>query len=188
MEIAIEAAMAGATIGEISDNLRKDEVPIAVVKPVEKYRESEIFESVRQAVESYRKKTGSSSKVFLANFGATQQHKQSSDFAAGFFQIGGFDVINNDGFTSVDEAAKAFEKSGSRVVVICSDDESYLDLAPLFIMAITKIVKDAIIVFAGYPKDHIESLIQAGVDKFIYEGVDAAETLTRVSKRLGIIS
>jgi len=47
---------------------------------------------------------------------------------------------------------------------------------------------DAIIVFAGYPKDHPESLKQAGVDEFIYDGVDVPETLTRIAKRLGIIS
>ncbi len=188
MEIAIEAAMAGATIGEIAGNLRKDKTSIANVKPVKICRDSEIFESVRRAVEAYSKKTGSSPKVFLANLGATQQQKSRSDFAIGFFQVGGFEVINSDGFNEIDKAAKAADESGAQVVVICSDDESYPALAPLFIMAITKAMHDAIIVFAGYPKDHPESLKQAGVDEFIYDGVDVPETLTRIAKRLGIIS
>ena len=52
-----------------------------------------------------------------------------STYALNIFQAGGFQVINNDGFTDPSAAAAAFVQSHSGIAVICSSDKKYGQVA-----------------------------------------------------------
>ena len=187
MDIAIEAAKQGATIGEITSSLRQGNIAVPAIKPIIKFRTPEMYEDIRKDVETYSLKTGISLKVFLANLGTVSQFKPRSAYASNFFQTGGYELIDNDGFSTSDDAVKAALESDAQVVVICSTDEKYPEFVPTLAKAMKKAQPDVIIVLAGYPKEHIDSFKQAGVDEFIYRGVNVYETLVRISKRVGAI-
>ena len=73
--------------------------------------------------------------------------------------------------------------SGADIVVICSSDEEYADIAP----EINKKLKDAAIVtLAGYPKEIIEELKSAGLKHFIHMRSNVLESLQEIQKELGI--
>jgi methylmalonyl-CoA mutase len=182
---AIAAAQAGATLGDIAEKLRDDAVtPKIQAIPCE--RGAEIFEALRKAAEQYQTKTGSRPKVFLANMGPIPQHKARADFSTGFFETGGFEVIKNDGFPTVEDAAKAALESKASLVVICSTDDTYPELVPPLAKRIKEASPNVTIILAGYPVDHVDAFKQAGVDDFIHMRANCYEMLRKLQEKKGV--
>ena len=142
-------------------------------------RGAEPFEKLRATVSASGKR-----KVFLANMGPLRQHKPRADFSTGFFQAGGFEVLENRGFQTVEEAAAASAASGAPVTVICSTDDTYPEIVP----ALAQKLKAAgqFIVVAGFPKEHVEAFKAAGVDEFIHVRANCYEVLRGIATKLGI--
>ena len=182
-----KAVIAGATIGGITKALRpKDEK--TEIKPVNIHRGAARFESLRKASEDYAAKSGSLPNVFFAKMGPVKQHKARADFSAGFFNVGAFEVISSEGFQNVDDAAKAALSSGSKVVVICSTDDTYPDIVPDLTRKIKEGNSEIMVVLAGLPKDYVDSFKEAGVDEFIHIRSNVSETLEKIQRKLGVIS
>lgn len=177
---AIAAAAEGATLGELARTLRARDGQPPKVEPLPLRRGAEPFEKLRTALDAAGKP-----KVFLANLGPLRQHKARADFSTGFFQAGGFDVLENRGFPTVEAAAEAAQKSGAPVVVICSTDETYPDLVPPLVRAIKGAQPRCVVVLAGYPKEHVEAFKTAGVDEFIHVRANCYETLLGIAEKIG---
>ncbi|HOU41593.1 MAG TPA: hypothetical protein PK829_10030, partial [Promineifilum sp.] len=111
-------------------------------------------------------------RLFLANLGPPRQHKARADFTQGFFEVGGFQVITNNGFKTPEEAAAAALASGAPAVAICSTDETYPDLVPPLVAAIKAAAPNTVVILAGRPAEQVEALRAAGVDEFVYLGMD----------------
>ncbi len=157
------------------------------VKPLTIKRPAEHFESLRKAVETFIQKTGQAPKVFLANIGPVAQYKARADFSTGFFQVAGFEIEYPGGFSSAKEAAQAALDSKAEVLVLCSTDATYPDLVPEFVKTVKQQAQDKICVLAGYPKEHIESFKNYGVDEFIHIKANVYEILAGLLHRLGVI-
>ncbi len=182
-----KAAEKGATVGEISRELRK-KTRKTEITPVCIYRGAEEYENVRHATYEYGAKTGAVPKIFLANIGPIPQHKPRADFSIGFFEVAGFEVINNAGFSGPADAADAALGSGAKVTVICSTDDVYPEVAPPLARQLKEADPDMTVIVAGYPKEHIESFKEAGVDDFIHLRSNCLEQLKQIQKKLGVTS
>src|SRR5690606_13147319 len=79
IENAVDAYLDGASIGEISKSIRSSDKGGISVEPLNQFRIAEMFEELRIASESYKKKTGSKPKVFLAAMGPLKQFKVRAD-------------------------------------------------------------------------------------------------------------
>jgi methylmalonyl-CoA mutase len=186
LELAVECAAEGATIGEIIRSLRTEgEVPH--VAPLAAWRAASEFEGLRHRAAAFAKKTGALPKVFLVPMGPATMRRARAEFCHGFFGSGGFDVVEPAPFKTPEDAAKAILESGAGVAVLCSDDPSYPQIVP----AIAKLVKDArpgmLLYVAGYPADTIEQLKAAGADGFVHIKADVIETLGGLQKKLGVV-
>jgi methylmalonyl-CoA mutase len=192
VEAAIAAAEAGATLGEMATALRHKDGPRLVVAPLPRNRAAEPFEALRQKALSLtlsqgerepdgewepdplalRERVGERAlpRLFLANLGPPRQHKARADFTQAFFEVGGFQVITNNGFATPDEAAAAALAAGAPAVAICSTDETYPELVPPLVAAIKSAAPNTVVILAGRPADQVEALRAAGVDEFIYLG------------------
>jgi methylmalonyl-CoA mutase len=186
-EAAIEAALAGATLGEIARTLRTGDDTPTTVQAIRIHRAAEAFEALRRAAEAYQAKTGLRPRAFLANMGPIVQHKARADYVTGFLQVGGFEVLGNDGFATVETAAQSALASGAPMVVICSTDETYPDLVPPLAQAIKAAKPDTLVVLAGYPTDHAAAFKAAGVDDFIHVRANLYETLANFQQKLGVV-
>ena len=175
---AVEAYLEGASLGEISKSIRLSSEKGIAVMSLKQFRLSQDFEDLRIALENYGKKTGSKPKMFLATMGTQKQFKARADFARGFFEAGGFDIIYPNGFETTDEAVKAAVNSNAQAVVICSTDDTYPELVPPLVKGIKEKSKDIVVILAGYPKDQIEEHKKSGVDDFIYLGADTYSILS----------
>jgi methylmalonyl-CoA mutase len=185
-EACMHAAAAGATLGEITSTVRSQDKPNEPVKPVSPTRAAIQFERLRRAVEAHAAKSGQPLKIFLATMGPLRQHKARADFARGFFEVAGFDVIVPPGFKTPGEAATAAFQSGAHTVCICSTDETYPALVPELVKALRARQPDLFIILAGYPAEQVAAHQAAGVNDFIHIRANALEGLTRLAARLGI--
>lgn len=160
--------------------------PVTVQK-VEAHRWTEQFEAVRRATEAYTEATGRNITVFLANMGPIPQHKARADFATGFFEVGGFQVLKNDGFACPNCAAAAAKEADADVTVICSTDETYPELVPALAKAIKEACPDTYVVLAGAPAPEMKAAYeQAGVDDYIHVRANCLQILQKIQAKRGI--
>jgi len=139
------------------------------------------FEAMRLRTERYEKATGRTPKVFLLQFGDAKMRRARAEFSTEFFQCAGFGVVKPPAFATVEAAVAAVVADKPDCVVLCSSDPEYTALAA----GVCPLVKQPVIV-AGYPKDALEQLKQAGVAEFVHIRSNAIETLTALQRKLGI--
>jgi methylmalonyl-CoA mutase len=186
-EFASQAIAKGATIHDIAGGLRNTSNCKFEIKPLKVHRTAENFEEFRNASLEFKNKNGFLPKVFLLPMGPLKQNKARADFAKSFFEIGGFDVDSTQRFNTVEEVIDSALKSESKIIVICSTDDTYPELVPPIAKGIKEKNKDIIIVLAGYPKDLVDGFKQDGVDEFIYLGADVHKTLKTIMTKTGVI-
>ena len=152
--------------------------PELIVDPIVLFRGSEQYDKLRIAVDNASRRP----VVFLLPIGNPAMSKARSQFSANFFGCAGYQIIDNQRFTDVDDSVNRSIESKPDIVVICSSDEEYPLVAPeIFI----KLKDKAIVVIAGNPACS-EELRSKGIDNFIHVRSDVIETLTEFNKKLGI--
>ncbi len=149
------------------------------IKP---FRASTEFENLRLATDKYSENSPRP-KVWMFTYGDLTMRKARAQFAANFFACAGFETIDNLGFETVEAGIEAAKKEKPEIVVICSSDEEYSEIAlPIF----EALKEKAIIVLAGYPKELIEKFKSVGLTNFIHAKSNVLEELSRYQKELGV--
>jgi methylmalonyl-CoA mutase len=141
------------------------------------------FEALRDKSDAMLKATGQRPKIFLANLGTAADFTARATFAKSFFEAGGIEAIDSEGFGDTAALAAAFKTSGTRLVCLCSSDKAYAAHAA----AATKALKTAgakHIYLAGRPGQQETALRSAGVGDFIFAGSDALATLRDAYRRM----
>ncbi len=177
----------GVSSADIYTQLRKGQTADIKINTLPKRRLAEKFEALRNASVAYQKKNGHLPKVFMADMAPIAVLKPRMDFSAGFFQPGGFDVIASDYYESVDKAVSDALASKAGVVLICSTDDTYPELVPQMAGKLKAANPELIIVLAGYPVDHLDTVKQNGVDFFIHLKADIVQTLSDIMKKTGVL-
>jgi methylmalonyl-CoA mutase len=159
---------------------------IAALKP---FRAAAGFEALRDASAAFAEKTGARPKVFLAKMGPVAQHKARADFAAGFFAPGGFELLAKATFAEASEAARAASESGAQVVVLCSSDDTYPEIVPVFAQALRATGSGQTLVLAGLPAEEAlrTAYAAAGIELFIHLRASVEETLANLLKKIGAL-
>ena len=187
-DTVIVAAAAGADIGELRAALGA--TAGETVTAIATHRRSEKFEKLRAATEKFKAAhDGDNVKIFLANMGPIPQHKARADFTTGFLQVGGFDVLINNGFATVEEAASAAKDSGADAVVICSTDATYPEIVPALAPKLHEVLPKATVYLAGTaPAELVETYKAAGIDDYINVRANCYKVLTDLQTKKGVIA
>ena len=148
------------------------------VRTLKPYRGAEAFEELRMQTERSARRP----KVFLLTYGNLTMRKARAGFATNFFGVAGYEIIDNPGFATPDEGAKAALESGADVVVLCSSDDEYAELTEPVCKALKGKVKS--LVLAGFPKEMVETYKGYGIDEFIHVKTNVLECLTGFQKML----
>jgi len=183
----VAAAAAGATVGQLAKATVSGQGE--EIKDIDYRRLSEGIEALRTAAESFAKQTGARPKVFLAKMGPVLQHKARADFANGFFAVGGFEALGKQTFETAEAAAQAAAASGAPVAVLCSTDDTYPVLVPVFAAELKKLSPKTVVVLAGLPADKavVEQFKTAGIDEFIHVRASVGELLAKLLKQIGAL-
>ena len=139
-------------------------------------RLAEDFEALRMQVEN----SGKRPKVFMLTIGNLAMRQARAQFSSNFFAVAGYEIIDNLGFSTVDEGVDAAIKASADIVVICSSDDEYAEYA---IPAYEKLKEKALFVVAGAPACSDE-LKNAGIENFIHVRVNVLETLKDINAKL----
>jgi methylmalonyl-CoA mutase len=145
-------------------------------------RLAEPFERLRDRSDQILKATGMRPRVFLANLGTAADFTARATFARSFFETGGIEAIDSDGFSDSAALAAAYTASGAALVCLCSADKVYVQHAAAAAQAL-KSAGAKHIYLAGRPGEQEAALRGAGVSDFIFAGGDALTTLQKAYER-----
>ena len=180
-------ALQKLTMRQIRKALDAGDISSETIEPITAHRWTEQFEALRMRTENYKQRTKDNVKVFLANMGPIPQHKPRADFSTGFFEVGAFEVIKNDGHETTADAAKAARESGADVVVICSTDDTYPELVPPLAKELKETMPNVTVILAGAPSKDLEPVYrEAGVDDFISVRANCYEILNTLQDKKGM--
>jgi methylmalonyl-CoA mutase len=182
-------------------NLAEAEVAVLEMKPVTlaPYGEAKFkfdslppmrlaapFERLRDRSDEMLKARGARPKVFLASLGTAADFTARATFAKSFFETGGIEAFDTEGFTDPAALASAFKASAPDLACLCSSDKVYAEKA----VAAAKALQAAgakHIYLAGRPGEQETVLRGAGIDDFIFAGGDALTMLQQAWQRMELI-
>ncbi len=141
------------------------------------------FEALRDQSDARLKSTGARPKMFLANLGTPADFTARATFAKSFFETGGIEAVDTEGFGDPAALAAAFKASGAAMACLCSSDKVYGGHAVAAAQALqTAGAKH--IYLAGRPGEQEAALRGAGVGDFIFAGGDALAMLKAAWQRM----
>lgn len=149
-----------------------------IAEPLKLYRGADAFEELRMKTDFGTRRP----KVFMLTIGSLSMRLARSQFSTNFFGCAGFEIIDNNGFKTVEDGVKAAFAAKADIVVLCSSDDEYVVFAP---EALEQIDGKAILVVAGAPACQPE-LEAKGIKNFISMKSNVLETLKYYSKELKI--
>jgi methylmalonyl-CoA mutase len=122
-------------------------------------------------------------QIFFLNMGPVAEYKPRADFASGFFQMGGFDIVADQTFATAEEAAQAAKESGAQAFCIVSTDANYESL----VAALCTLIQPKVMILAGYPADKVQQYKADGIDIFIHIRANAYDTLKELAECLEVL-
>jgi methylmalonyl-CoA mutase len=134
------------------------------------------FERLRDRSDEILKAKGARPKVFLANLGTAADFTARATFAKSFFEIGGIEAAESEGFADLAALSVAFKASGAALACICSSDKVYAERAEDAAKALHAAGAKNIYL-AGRAGEREIALRAAGVNAFIFAGSDALAAL-----------
>lgn len=139
-------------------------------------RAAEEFEALRLATEA----SAHQPKAFMLTIGNLAMRLARAQFSCNFFACAGYQVIDNLGFDTVEAGVEAARKAGADIIVLCSSDDEYAELAP---KAWELVQGKEIFVVAGAPAC-MEDLQKLGIEHFIHVRCNVLETLKKFNSQL----
>jgi methylmalonyl-CoA mutase len=134
------------------------------------------FERLRDRSDQILKERGARPKVFLANLGTPADFTARATFAKSFFETGGIEAIDTEGFTDPAVLAAVFRTSGAALACLCSRDKVYAGQAAAAATAL-QAAGAKHIYLAGRAGEQEAALRAAGVNDFVFAGGDALTVL-----------
>ena len=196
LALAIDAARAKATVGEISLALEKvfgrHRAEIKAITGVYK-REvgmTGAVERVRTAVEAFEAAEGRRPRLLVAKIGQDGHDRGQKVIASAFADLG-FDVDIGPLFATPAEAARQAVENDVHILGVSSLAAAHLTLVPELKAELAKQGRDDIMIVVGgvVPPQDYDALMQAGAEAIFPPGTviaEAAEKLLKtLNKRLG---
>jgi methylmalonyl-CoA mutase len=197
LALAIDAARAKATVGEISSALEqvfgRHRAEIKAITGVYK-REvgamSDAVARVQKLVAEFERNEGRRPRILVAKIGQDGHDRGQKVIATAFADLG-FDVDIGPLFATPEEAARQAVENDVHVVGVSSLAAAHLTLVPQLKAALTKEGRDDIMIVVGGvvpPEDYAE-LERAGAEAIFPPGTVIAEAaeklLDKLNRRLG---
>ena len=190
LELAIEAARARATVGEISMAMEKTfgrhraEVKTLAGVYGAAYEGDEGFAAIQKSVEAFAEKEGRRPRMLVVKMGQDGHDRGAKVIATAFADIG-FDVDVGPLFQTPEEAAQDAVDNDVHVVGISSQAAGHKTLAPKLVEELKAAGAEDIIVICGgvIPQQDYEFLYKAGVKAIFGPGTnipEAAQDILRI--------
>lgn len=170
LELAVEAAKARATVGEISDALEKIygryNASIKTISGVygAVYDADDSLKPIRNKVAEFAKGEGRRPRILVAKMGQDGHDRGAKVIATAFADMG-FDVDVGSLFATPEEVARQAVENDVHIIGVSSHAAGHKTLVPQLISALKKAGRGNILVVCGgvIPAQDYETLEKAGV-------------------------
>ena len=144
-------------------------------------RAAEEFETLRLETEASKKQP----VAFMLTIGNLAMRIARAQFSCNFLACAGYKGLDNNGFKTVAEGIKAAKKAKADIIVLCSSDDEYAELAPKAWKVLQKMdeQKRPMFIVAGAPAC-MEDLQKLGIQNFIHVRCNVLETLKQFNQQL----
>ncbi|MGB0412191.1 MAG: methylmalonyl-CoA mutase [Pikeienuella sp.] len=191
LELAVTAARARATVGEISDAMEnafgrhRAEVKTLAGVYGAAYEGDEDFAKIQQEVEDFAETEGRRPRMLVVKMGQDGHDRGAKVIATAFADIG-FDVDVGPLFQTPEEAAQDAIDNDVHIVGISSQAAGHRTLAPKLVAALREAGADDVIVICGgvIPQQDYQFLYDAGVKAIFGPGTNIPDAARDI---LGLI-
>ncbi|ROO90131.1 methylmalonyl-CoA mutase [Actinocorallia herbida] len=191
LKLAIDAARAKATVGEISDALEKvygrHSATIRTISGV--YREEagavSVMEEARAATDEFAEAEGRRPRILVAKMGQDGHDRGQKVISSGFADLG-FDVDVGPLFQTPEEVARQAVEADVHIVGVNSLAAGHLTLVPALKTALAELDRPDIMVVVGgvIPPQDFDELRAAGAAAIFGPGTVIAEAALDLLKEL----
>jgi methylmalonyl-CoA mutase len=184
---AVDAARARATIGEVSETLRKvfsihAAIPV-VIKNVhrDQYKGDAEYKLLTDRVDAFTKSRSAAPRLLVSKLGQ-DGHDRGANVIAAAFGDAGFEVVSGALFQTPAEAAQLANTENVQVVGVSSLAAGHKTLVPELITALKTLHRPDILVVAGgvIPRQDYGFLRQAGVAAIFGPGTNILDAIRSV--------
>ncbi|MEL6676392.1 MAG: methylmalonyl-CoA mutase [Bacteroidota bacterium] len=191
LALAVEAARARASLGEISDALESSfgryQPPIHAISGVyaQESMENDQFKVVQELCEAFEKMDGRRPRILVAKMGQDGHDRGAKVIATSFADLG-FDVDIGPLFQVPAEVARQAVENDVHLVGVSSLAAGHKTLVPQLIAELTKLGREDIMVVAGgvIPQQDYDFLYKAGVAGVFGPGTVIPEAAKEVLEKL----
>jgi methylmalonyl-CoA mutase len=197
LELAVNAARAKATVGEISDAMEKvfsrhraEIRAISGVYRAEAGNMNKDVSRVQSLVEAFEKNDGRRPRILIAKMGQDGHDRGQKVIASAFADLG-FDVDIGPLFATPDEAARQAVENDTHIIGVSSLAAGHLTLVPELKAALEKEGRGDIMIVVGgvIPPSDYPALFQAGAKAVFGPGTNipeaAANLIVKLNEQLG---
>ena len=196
LAVAVDAARARASLGEISDAIEKvSGRHKAVIRSISgvyssNFSDSELITEVKQMTEEFLENEGRRPRILIAKMGQDGHDRGAKVVATGYADLG-FDVDISPLFMTPEEAAQMAVENDVHCIGVSSLAAGHKTLVPELIAELKKLGREDIIVIVGgvIPAQDYEFLYESGAVAIFGPGtvipVAAIKIIEEVYKRLG---
>jgi methylmalonyl-CoA mutase len=194
LELAVDAARARATLGEISDAMEKvfgrHRAEVRSISGVygSVYEGDEGFMNIQKEIEAFASEEGRRPRMLVVKMGQDGHDRGAKVIATAFADIG-FDVDVGPLFQTPEEAARQAVEADVHVIGVSSQAAGHLTLVPALIEELNKQGASDILVVCGgvIPQQDYDKLYKAGVSAVYGPGTNipkaAAEIIGLLDKQ-----
>ena len=194
LALAVDAARAHATVGEISETLEKvfgrHQANVQTISGVYRQEMGSGADTVREASDRFAEAEGRRPRILVAKMGQDGHDRGQKVIASAFADLG-FDVDVGPLFQTPAEVARQAVEADVHIVGVSSQAAGHLTLVPALRQELAAAGGDDIMIVVGgvIPPGDVPTLLDAGVAAVFLPGTvitDAALDLVReLSARLG---
>ena len=185
--LSLVAVRARATVGEISDALEKvhgrHRATVHAISGVygAAYEGDQLFEDVKQAVESFAQREGRRPRLLVAKLGQDGHDRGAKIIATAFADVG-FDVDIGPLFQTPDEAARQAIENDVHAIGVSSQAAGHKTLVPQLLGALKEHNAKHILVICGgvIPTQDYDGLKEAGVAAIYGPGTNIPQAAREV--------
>ncbi|MEX0770849.1 MAG: methylmalonyl-CoA mutase family protein [Balneolaceae bacterium] len=178
-----QAFQAGALLGDV---IRLCLTPQKqILRPISAGRLTLPFEQLRKATDDYHQKHGKKPTVLLLPVGNKKVRNARAQFSRNVFGCAGYKIYENTGYDTLQQGLDDTRFLQADIVVLCSSDEVYPELAEPFCEAYKN--TGTLRILAGKPNDNKKYYRKSGIKYFIHSNTNILEFLSRIHQELGIL-
>ncbi|NTV06757.1 MAG: methylmalonyl-CoA mutase [Chlorobiaceae bacterium] len=144
------------------------------------------YELLRLKTLSSSLKSGRTPSLFIWMHGDPAVSFRQAAFAEDFFKCGGFEIAGRASLPLEEDSYSTALESKPDIVVLCIAEKDPVPTVETLCKRLRSLDPEILPVMAGKPPKEHEVLLSAGLDSFVYTGVNVLEMLKSYQRKTGV--